>query len=99
MANIAPGEPTSLGDSSDMKAKSAGHPHEFDLAREPIEAAAKRAAELFVAIERGLESRRVATLATRSALQDRFAGTLGEDGVGLLSVLDEFERLILPDSM
>ena len=32
-----------------------GHPPGFDLAREPIEAAAKRAAELFVLIERGLE--------------------------------------------
>ena len=76
-----------------------GHPPGFDLALEPIEAAAERAAELFVSIERGLESRRVAPAATRSALQDRFAGTLGENGVGLLSVLDEFERLILPDCM
>ncbi len=79
--------------------QAAGHPPGFDLALEPIEAAAKRAAELFVSIERGLESRRVAPAAMRSALQDRFAGTLGENGVGLLSVLDEFERLILPDCM
>ena len=71
----------------------------FDLAQEPIEAAAKRAAELFVSIERGLESRRVAPAVTRAALQDRFAKTLDENGVGLLNVLDEFERLILPDCM
>src|SRR5262245_11258671 len=71
----------------------------FDLTNEPIEAAAKRAAELFVAIERGLEARRVFPSITRKALQDRFAGTLGENGVGLLSVLDEFERLVLPDCM
>jgi aromatic-L-amino-acid decarboxylase len=74
-------------------------PGGFDLAREPIEAAAQRAAELFIAIERGLESRRVAPAAERSALRDRFAGTLGENGVGLLSVLDEFERTVLPDCM
>jgi glutamate/tyrosine decarboxylase-like PLP-dependent enzyme len=71
----------------------------FDLAREPIEAAAQRTAELFVSIERGLESRQVAPLGMRSALRDRFAGTLGEHGIGLLSVLDEFERMILPDCM
>src|SRR5438270_8862789 len=74
-------------------------PTGFDLAREPIEAAAQRAAELFVSIERGLESRRVAPATTRPALQDRFAGTLSDAGVGLLNVLDEFERLILPDCM
>jgi aromatic-L-amino-acid/L-tryptophan decarboxylase len=80
-------------------ARGAGHPGGFDLALEPIEAAAKRAAELFVSIERGLESRPVAPATTRLALQDRFAGTLGENGVGLLNVLDEFERLVLPDCM
>ena len=74
-------------------------PPGFDLALEPIEAAAKRAAELFVLIERGLESRPVAPTTTRSALQERFAGTLGENGVGLLNVLDEFERLVLHDCM
>src|SRR5262245_10713495 len=81
------------------KDRVAGQPRGFDLALEPIEAAAKRAAELFVAIERSLETRRVAPLTKRSTLQERFAGTLGEDGIGLLSVLDEFERLILPDCM
>jgi glutamate/tyrosine decarboxylase-like PLP-dependent enzyme len=74
-------------------------PRRFDLAVEPLEAAAKRAAELFVSIVRGLESRPVAPATTRSALRERFAGTLGENGVGLLSVLEEFERLILPDCM
>ncbi len=52
-----------------------------------------------MSIERGLETRRVAPAKKRSVLQERFAGTLGEKGVGLLSVLDEFERLILPDCM
>ena len=37
----------------------------FDMAREPIEAAAQRAAELFVSIERGLGSRRVSPATTR----------------------------------
>jgi aromatic-L-amino-acid/L-tryptophan decarboxylase len=84
---------------SSPNARGAGRPAEFNLALEPIEAAAKRAAELFVSIERGLESRPVAATTSRSALQDRFAGTLGENGVGLLNVLDEFERLVLPDCM
>jgi glutamate/tyrosine decarboxylase-like PLP-dependent enzyme len=77
----------------------ANNPAGFDIAREPIEAAAQRAAELFVSIERGLEARRVYPATTRAALQERFAGTLGENGVGLLSVLDDFERLVLPDCM
>jgi aromatic-L-amino-acid/L-tryptophan decarboxylase len=94
MPNNAPGELSSVG--STMKAQGAAA---FDLALEPIEAAAQRAAELFVSIEKGIETRRVAPAATRSALQDRFAGTLGENGVGLLTVLDEFERVVLPDCM
>lgn len=72
---------------------------EFDLAREPIEAAAKRAAELFVSIERGLEARRVFPDVTRADLRQRLTGTLGENGIGLLSVLDELESLILPNCM
>jgi glutamate/tyrosine decarboxylase-like PLP-dependent enzyme len=100
MANNPAGEPPSVGETrSRPDAQGGGHPQRFDLVREPLEAAAQRAAELFVAIARGLESRRVAPATTRSALRDRFAGTLGENGVGLLSVLDEFERLVLPDCM
>ncbi len=99
MPNPAPGQPSTGKTSSSTEAPGVGPLPEFDLAREPIEAAAQRAAELFVAIERALQSRRVAPLASRSALQERFAGTLGENGVGLLSVLDEFERLVLPDCM
>jgi aromatic-L-amino-acid/L-tryptophan decarboxylase len=100
MANSPAGEPSS-GDVSKAGADAlgAGQPRGFDLALEPIEAAAKRAAELFVSIERGLESRRVASAATRAALRDRLGGTLGENGIGLLKVLDEFESLILPDCM
>jgi aromatic-L-amino-acid decarboxylase len=74
-------------------------PSGFELAREPIEVAATRAAELFVAIERGLEQRRVAPATSRSDLQGCFAGTLGEAGIGLLNTLDEFENLVLPDCM
>jgi aromatic-L-amino-acid decarboxylase len=99
MAKNAPDEPPSVDFSRETVARRSEHHPGFDLAREPIEAAARRAADLFVSIERSLESRRVAPLATRSALQDRFAGTLGEKGVGLLCVLDEFERLVLPDCM
>jgi glutamate/tyrosine decarboxylase-like PLP-dependent enzyme len=100
MANNPAGEPPSVEDArSGPNAQGLGQPRRFDLAREPLEAAAQRAAELFVSIARGLESRPVAPATTRSALRDRLAGTLGESGVGLLSALDEFERLILPDCM
>jgi glutamate/tyrosine decarboxylase-like PLP-dependent enzyme len=71
----------------------------FNLTREPIEEAARRAGELFVAIYRGLEDRPVAPAVDRAALTARFAGTLGDDGVGLLAALDEFRDRVLPASM
>ncbi len=87
-----PAEPMHLGDEA-----APGSP--FNLMTQPIELAAQRIAELFVSIERGLESRRVAPTSTRSDLEARFKGTLGEQGIGLLAVLDEFERQVLPDCM
>src|SRR5262249_23117434 len=71
----------------------------FDLTREPLEEAAHRASELFVEIYRGLEQRPVAPAVERGALLERFAGTLGDDGVGLLAALDEFRERVLPASM
>src|SRR5918911_3503912 len=71
----------------------------FDLAREPLEEAARRAGELFVEIYRGLERRPVAPTVERGALMEQFAGTLGDDGVGLLAVLDEFRQQVLPACM
>ena len=71
----------------------------FDLPREPLEEAAHRAGELFVEIYRGLEQRPVAPAVERGALLEKFAGTLGDDGVGLLAALDEFRERVLPASM
>src|SRR5262245_38110569 len=71
----------------------------FDLLREPLEEAARRAGELFVEIYRGLERRPVAPAVDRGALVDQFAGTLGGDGVGLLAALDEFRDRVLPACM
>jgi aromatic-L-amino-acid decarboxylase len=71
----------------------------FDLLREPLEEAARRAAELFVEIYRGLERRPVAPAVDRGALTEQFAGTLGDDGVGLPAALDEFRDRVLPASM
>lgn len=99
MGTTPPGQPSVETVSSKMNPQGAGRFPGFDLAQEPVEAASQRAAELFASIERGLESRPVAPATPRSALQERFAGTLGENGVGLLNVLDEFERLVLPDCM
>src|SRR5262245_19856276 len=71
----------------------------FELRREPLEEAARRAVELFVEIYRGLEHRPVAPTVERSALLERFAGTLHDDGIGLVAALDEFRESILPGSM
>jgi aromatic-L-amino-acid decarboxylase len=72
---------------------------EFDLGREPIEVAARRAAELFVEIYRRLEERPVSPGVNRGELTKRFAGTLNDDGVGLEAVLEEFRERVLPASM
>jgi aromatic-L-amino-acid decarboxylase len=72
---------------------------QFELSREPLEDAARRAGELFVEIYRGLERRRVAPAVERDKLSQQFAGTLGDDGVGLLEVLDEFRERVLPACM
>src|SRR5262245_44140755 len=71
----------------------------FDLTREPLEEAARRAGGLFVEIYRGLEQRPVAPTVERGALVEQFAGTLDDDGIGLLAVLDAFRQQVLPASM
>jgi aromatic-L-amino-acid decarboxylase len=71
----------------------------FDLPRQPLEEAARRAGELFVEIYRGLERRPVAPAVERGALVEQFAGTIGDDGIGLLAALDEFRTRVLPASM
>jgi aromatic-L-amino-acid decarboxylase len=71
----------------------------FDLHQEPLEEAARRAGELFVEIYRGLEQRPVAPPIERRALLEQFAGTLSDEGIGLLAALDEFRERVLPASM
>jgi glutamate/tyrosine decarboxylase-like PLP-dependent enzyme len=71
----------------------------FDLASERLEEAAAKAAEIFVSIYRGLEQRPVAPPTSRAALRATIAGTVGEDGVGLVPALEDFERWVLPGSM
>lgn len=71
----------------------------FDLQREPLEEAARRAAELFVEIYRGLEHRPAAPSVDRDALRAKFSGTLKDDGIGVLAALDEFCSDVLPSSM
>jgi aromatic-L-amino-acid decarboxylase len=71
----------------------------FDLGREPMQEAARRAGELYVDIYRGLEGRPVFPAVERGALMEQFQDTLGEDGVGVLTALDEFRDKILPASM
>jgi aromatic-L-amino-acid decarboxylase len=71
----------------------------FDVREEPLEEAARRAGELFVAIYRGLEQRRVAPAVERPKLLEQFTGTLHDDGIGLVAALDEFGERVLPACM
>jgi aromatic-L-amino-acid decarboxylase len=71
----------------------------FDLPDEPLEKAARRAADLFVEIYRGLEGRPVAPVVERKQLLNEFNGKLQENGIGLVSALDEFRQLVLPACM
>ncbi len=69
--------------------------HENDVLAE----GAKRASELFVEIQSGLEERRVDPGVTREELRARLAGTLGEDGIGIPAMLEQFRRELLPACM
>src|SRR5947209_297317 len=71
----------------------------FDLASMGLEEAAAKAAAIFVSIYRGLEERPVAPPANRAALRARVAGTVGDQGVGLVHALEDFEQWVLPGSM
>ena len=64
-----------------------------------LEEAAEKAAALFVSIYRGLEERPVAPPTNRTALRTRIAGTVREEGVGLVQALKDFEQWVLPNSM
>jgi glutamate/tyrosine decarboxylase-like PLP-dependent enzyme len=71
----------------------------MDLKSQPLEEAARRAADLFLQIYRGLEERPVVPTTGREALREAFNGTLTDEGVGLIRALDDFQRLVLPASM
>ena len=71
----------------------------FDLDREPLEEATRRAGELFVEIYRGLERRPVAPPVERATLLEQFTGTLDDEGIGILPALAEFHERVLPASM
>src|SRR5258708_6815502 len=71
----------------------------FDLASAGIEEAATKAAEIFVSIYRRIEGRPVAPVTNRAALRATIAGTVVDEGVGLLRALEDFERWVLPGSM
>lgn len=71
----------------------------FEITQEPLEQAAQKAAEIFVEIYRGLESRRVAPERTCEQLIPEFADTMTELGVGLEQAVTEFQERILPHCM
>jgi len=71
----------------------------FELATAGLEEAAAKAAAIFAAIYRGLEERPVAPPADRATLRATMAGTVPDEGVGLVQALEEFEKWVLPGSM
>jgi aromatic-L-amino-acid/L-tryptophan decarboxylase len=71
----------------------------FEVATAGLEEAAAKAASLFVSIYQELEQRRVAPAMKRAALRAKVAGTVMENGVGLVRALEEFEEWVLPGSM
>lgn len=71
----------------------------FDLASMGLEEAAAKAAAIFVSIYRGLEERPVAPPTNRAVLRAMIAGTVVDEGVGLLQALEDFEQWVLPGSM
>lgn len=71
----------------------------FDLASAGLEEGAAKAAAIFVSIYRGLAERPVAPPTNRTELRARIAGTVSEQGVGLVHALEDFEQWVLPGSM
>jgi hypothetical protein len=72
----------------------AGGGEAFDLASMGLEEAAAKAAAIFVSIYRGLEERPVAPPTNRAALRAMIAGTLVDEGVGLVQALEDFEQWV-----
>lgn len=70
-----------------------------DFDREALRAAGRRAVDLFAENFDGPPEHRVEPLCTRNELRELFAGTLGDDGVGVDCAIDDFARLVLPNSM
>lgn len=71
----------------------------LDMSRESLQRTANRAAELYTDIFAGLEQRDVDPGVSREKLEALFRDTLGDHGVGVDQVLDEFAEQILPNSM
>lgn len=71
----------------------------FDLASAGLEEAAAKAAAIFVSIYQGLEERPVGPPTNRAALRAAIAGTVVDQGVGLMQALEDFVQWVLPGSM
>ncbi len=71
----------------------------LDLSRNGLRRVSERAAALFTEIYSGLEDRRVDPGVTREEMLSLFENSIGEEGVGLDRVLEEFAEKILPHSM
>jgi aromatic-L-amino-acid decarboxylase len=64
-----------------------------------LEAASKRAAELFLEVSQGWESRRVSPEKSEAEVRSLFLGTLSDEGQGMQATLEEFAERVWPNAI
>ncbi len=69
------------------------------LGADELRAAALRAAEIYASFYADLEQRRVAPDTPPDEIDALFAGTIGDEGIGLESAVRDFEQRVLPHAM
>ena len=75
-------------------------PQSIERHLEELEPAAARTMELFLGMIRGnVETARITPPSVQAAIRERFEGTLGRQGKGLMAALEDFEKQVLPDSL
>ena len=74
--------------------------HPLDRHLEELEPATARTMEIFLSMIRGnVEPSRITPATEPREIRNTFEGTLGMGGTGLMAALEDFERLVLPQSL
>ena len=71
----------------------------IDMTRASLRRAGEKAIDLFAEVYDGPEENKVNPDCDRETIRQLFAGTIGDDGVGIEAAIDDFARLVLPNSM